>query len=43
MLMLGAKHPGCVVSVFSDTTSGCIHLFLAVADNFLITSVEFLC
>ena len=33
--MLGAKHPGCVVSVISDTSSGHVDLFLI--------SVAFIC
>ena len=38
-MLLGAKHPWCIFSVFSDTTSGCIHLFLELDDNFLTTFV----
>ena len=34
MLRLGAKQLGCVVSVFSDTSSVCVGLFLPIADNF---------
>ena len=33
-ILLGAKQPGCVVSVLSDTSSVCLGLFLALLDNF---------
>ena len=34
-VLLGAKQPGCVVSVFSDTSNVRVGLLLAHADNFL--------
>ena len=35
MLRLGAKRLGCMVSVFSDTSSVHVGLFLPLADHFL--------
>ena len=34
IIRLGAKQPGCVVSVFSETASCRVDLFLALADYF---------
>ena len=33
-ILLGAKHPECMVSVFSDISSGHVDLFLTLTDNF---------
>ena len=33
-ILLGAKQPGCVVSVFRDPASVCVCLFLPLVENF---------